>query len=179
MAQYRVVKAAMVLLEEARAAHRPLPRPVLRQAREAAAALVALVPDWPRYLLLHAEVCMASHDLAAAAVGLQRVIDAATAQKGEGGSGRVGTGGGWRRAVAPSHTGACRSPPCCAGLPGAPSCCLSLAAHYWAGQGAMDLAMLHMSGGLGPTFEVATVRRLLDDAERDIKLSRQAAGGVS
>lgn len=52
---------------------------------------------------------------------------------------------------------------------------LAHAAHYWAAQGAINLAMLLMSGAEGPTFEVAEVSRLLDDAEREYKLSRCAA----
>lgn len=126
LAHYRVVKAAMGLMEEARAAGRPLPPPLLRQAKQSAAALVALAPDWPRYLLLQAEVFSAADDLKTAAAINRRVIEAATAQN----------------------------------------------AHYWAAQGAINLALFLMSGAEGPTFELAAVNKLLDDAEREYKLSR-------
>ncbi|KAL4435207.1 hypothetical protein ABPG77_001889 [Micractinium sp. CCAP 211/92] len=104
LAQYRVVKAALNLLEEARAADRPLPAPLLRQAVASSAALVALAPDWPA--------------LPAAAGG---------------------------------------------GIP---------AAHYWAGQGAVDMAMALMAGAEGRRFEVQRVQALLEECEQEFKLSR-------
>lgn len=82
LAHYRVVKAAMTLMEEARAAGRPLPPPLLRQAQQSAAALVELAPDWPRYLQLQAEVFGAAGNLKGAAALNRRVIEAAAAQNG-------------------------------------------------------------------------------------------------
>lgn len=103
LAHYRVVKAAMGLMEEARAAGRPLPPPLLRQAKQSAAALVALAPDWPRYLLLQAEVFSAADDLKTAAAINRRVIEAATAQNGGLGRCRVW---GWLRQAEDSHLSA-------------------------------------------------------------------------
>lgn len=53
------------------------------------------------------------------------------------------------------------------------------AAHYWAGQGAADLALVVMGGAEGPQFEVQRVRGLLEDAEREFKLSKYALAGGS
>ncbi|KAL4436683.1 hypothetical protein ABPG75_003822 [Micractinium tetrahymenae] len=88
LAQYRVVKATLALLEEARAAGRPLPPSLLRQATTSAAALVALAPGWPRYLLLQGEVFLINNDLARAVDCYRRVIEAATALNGGTGEGR-------------------------------------------------------------------------------------------
>lgn len=97
------------------------------------AALVALAPDWQRYLILQGEVFLASGELARSAACYQRAIEAATRMK----------------------------------------------AHYWAGQGAADLALVVMGGAEGPQFEVQRVRGLLEDAEREFKLSKYALAGGS
>lgn len=47
------------------------------------AALVALAPDWQRYLILQGEVFLASGELARSAACYQRAIEAATRMKGE------------------------------------------------------------------------------------------------
>jgi hypothetical protein len=82
---YRVVKAALAAVEATGPAPgRPPPPGVLRGGREAAAALVALAPRWPRYLLLQAEVEVAAGDWGAAMRIFRAAGDAAKQQNGEG-----------------------------------------------------------------------------------------------
>lgn len=81
IAHYRCVKAAERRCEEAQLAGLPLPPQAVADGRRMARRLVALSPDWPRYLLLQAGMELMAGDLQRATVAYRQALQHAMAKK--------------------------------------------------------------------------------------------------